>query len=390
MKIKTLVILLIVLGVLATAGALIIHLQNSSSPSGEMGAYLLEQLPANKVASIIIETPAETVSLIKKGDLWVVEELFGYPADFPKISGLVRTLKRVKVGRRFESSEKILKRLSLKSPGDSETAEDERGTWIRMKDKEGRPVLGILLGKTRIKGKEKKMPDGQYVMLSKGPEVYLIDTILASFETGPSAWLEKSPVKVDAGEIQSISCMGPGRKLVRYRFERSGKDKDLELIDPSTNQKIKKSSLNRLSKALSSLQIKDVANPSAPPQSIQEEASPLLKYHLFSGLTYSVYPGKACSGTMPCYLRIEVDYQKPGPVKGGKIQAASSGKKAPSAGKTHEKLAAEATEKNARVSPWVFVIPEWQHNAFFTSLGQLQEKKREKKKTPQQTEETPR
>ncbi len=157
MKIKTLVILLIVLGVLAGAGALIIHLQNSSSSSGEMGAYLIEQLPANEVASIVIETPSNTVSLMKKGDSWVVEERFGYPADFSKISDLVRTLKQVKVGRRFESSEKILKRLSLKFPGDSETPEDGRGSRIRMKDKEGKPVLGILLGKTRMKGKEKKM-----------------------------------------------------------------------------------------------------------------------------------------------------------------------------------------------------------------------------------------
>ena len=382
MKIKTLVILLIVLGVLAAAGALIIHLQNSSSSSGEMGAYLLEQLPANEVASIVIETPADTVSLMKKGDLWVVEERFGYPADFSKISDLVKTLKQVKVGRRFESSEKILKRLSLKSHGDSDTPEEGRGTWIRMKDKGGRPVLGILLGKTRLKGKEKKMPDGQYVMLSKDPKIYLIDTILASFETGPSAWLEKSPVKVDAKEIESISCMGPGGKLVRYRFERAGKGKDFELIDPSTNQEIKKASLNRLSNALSSLQIKDVENPSAPPDAIQKETSPLLEYHLFNGLAYRVYPGKACSGTMPCYLRIEVDYQKPGPLKGEKTQAASSSKKAPPEGKTQEELAAVATEKNARVNPWVFVIPEWQHNAFFTSLDQLLEKKPGKEKGP--------
>ncbi len=381
MKIKTLVILLIVLGVLAGAGALIIHLQNSSSSSGEMGAYLLEQLPANEVASIIIETPADTVSLMKKGDSWFVEERFGYPADFSKISNLVRTLKQVKVGRRFESSEKILERLSLKSPDDSTAPEDGRGTWIRMKDKEGKPVLGILLGKTRMKGKEKKMPDGQYVMLSKGPEIYLIDTILSSFETGPSAWLAKSPVKVDAKQIKSISCTGPGGKPVHYRFERAGKGKDFELIDPSTNQEIKKSSLNRLSNALSSLQIKDVENPSATPESIEKETSPLLEYHLFNGLTYRVYPGKACSGAKPCYLRIGVDYQKPGPVKGEKAQAASSRKKEPATEKSEEELTAEATEENARVSPWVYVIPEWQHNAFFTSLDQLLEKKAGKEKT---------
>ncbi len=381
MKIKTLVILLIVLGVLAGAGALIIHLQNSSSSSGEMGAYLLEQLPANEVASIVIETLGDTVSLMKKGDSWVVEERFGYPADFSKISDLVRTLKQVKVGRRFESSEKILKRLSLKSPGDTGAPEDGRGTWIRIKDKEGKPVLGILLGKTRMKGKERKVPDGQYVMLSKGPEIYLIDTILSSFETGPSGWLAKNPVKVDAKEVKSISCTGPGGKPVHYRFERAGKGKDFELIDPSTNHEIKKSSLNRLSNALSSLQINDVENPSAPPESIEKETSPLLEYHLFNGLTYRVYPGKACSGTIPCYLRIGVDYQRPGPAKREKAQAASSRKKEPATEKSEEELTAEATEENAHVSPWVYVIPEWQHNAFFTSLDQLLEKKAGKEKS---------
>ena len=381
MKIKTLVILLIVLGVLAGAGALIIHLQNSSSSSGEMGTYLLEQLPANEVASIVIETPVDTVSLIKKGDSWVLEERFGYPADFSKISNLVRTLKQVKVGRKFESSEKILKRLSLKSPNDTGTPEDGRGTRIRMKDKEGKPVLSILLGKTRMKGKEKKMPDGQYVMLSKGPEIYLIDTILSSFETGPSAWLSKSPVKVDAKEIKSISCTGPGGEPVHYRFERDAKGEDFELIDPSTTQKIKKSSLNRLSNALSSLQIEDVENPSAPPESIQKATSSVLEYHLFNGLTYRVYPGKACSETTPCYLRIGVNYKKPNPVKEEKAQTASSGKKESDREKSEEELTAEATEQNAHVSSWVYLIPEWQHKAFFTSLDQMLEKKAKKGKS---------
>jgi len=353
MKIKTLVILLVVLGVLAGAGTLIIHLQNSSSSSGEMGAYLIEQLPANE------------------------------------ISDLVKTLKRVKVGRRFASSEKVLKRLSLKSPGDSETPEEDRGARIRIKDKKGKPLLGILLGETRMKGKERKMPDGQYVMLHKGPDIYLIDTILSSFETGPSAWLAKSPVKVDAKEVKSISCTGPGGKPLHYRFERDGKGKDFKLIDPLAKRKIKKSSLNRLSNALSSIQIEDVKSLSAAPESIEKETSSRLEYHLFNGLTYRIYPGKACSGAIPCYLRIGVNYQKPGPVKEAKVQTVSSTKKKPATEKSEEELTAEATEQNAHVSRWVYVIPEWQHNAFFTNLDQMLEKKAEKKNPSLQTEKKP-
>ena len=128
MKIKTFVILMIILGVLAGAGALIVHYRDIPSPSGEMGAYLLEQLPANDVVSIVVKTPDAAVSLMKEGDLWVVEERFSYPADFSKISELVKTLREVKVGRKFASSEKVLKRLSIKPPDDTGAPEDERGT----------------------------------------------------------------------------------------------------------------------------------------------------------------------------------------------------------------------------------------------------------------------
>ncbi|MBU1903136.1 MAG: DUF4340 domain-containing protein [Proteobacteria bacterium] len=380
MKTKTLIILLIILGVFAGAGALVIHLRDIPSPSGEMGAYLLEQLPANEVVSIVIERPTESVSLTRKENSWVVEERFGYPADFSKISDFVKTLKQVKVGRKFASSEKILKRLSLKSPGDTGAPEEERGTGIRMKDKEGKPILGMILGKTRTGGNERKAPDGQYVMLSKGPEVYLIDKILSSFEVGPSAWLEKSPVKVDDKEIRKISCMGPGGKAAVYTFERPGRGKDFELTAPSTDRKVKKTSLNRVSNALSSLQIGDVENPSTPPESIQKGISPRLDYYLFDGRVYRVYPGNACSAAAPCYLKLEVGYQKPGPAKKEKDDTAASEKKEPAAETPQEDLAAEAARQNDRLTPWVYTIPEWQHKAFITAFDQLLEKEDEKDK----------
>ena len=368
---------MIILGVLAGAGALIVHYRDIPSRSGEMGAYLLEQLPANDVVSIVVKTPDAAVSLMKEGDLWVVEERFSYPADFSKISELVKTLREVKVGRKFASSEKVLKRLSIKPPDDTGAPEDERGTGIRMKDKDGKPILDMVLGKTRIRRDEKGPPDGQYVMLGKDTEIYLIDKILSSFQADPSAWLEKSPVKVDAKEIRKISCLGPGGKTVRYTFERPGKGKDFELIAPSGRQDVKKSSLNRLANALSSLEVKDVENPSAPPGSIGKDTSPQVDYHLFDGRIYRVYPGNTCSATLPCYLKIEVDYQEPGPQTAEKDNAASQ-KKAPAATKSREEVAALTAEQNDRLRPWVYVIPEWQHKAFITDFGQLVEKKAEK------------
>ncbi|PIW00826.1 MAG: hypothetical protein COW41_04310, partial [Deltaproteobacteria bacterium CG17_big_fil_post_rev_8_21_14_2_50_51_6] len=217
----------------------------------EMGAYLLEQLPVNDIASIVIETPTSAVSLKKPADSWIVEERFGYPADFAKLSEFVRILKEVKIGRKFDASEKVLKRLSIKSPDDADALDEEKGTRVRMTNSNGKCLLDMVLGKTRAKDPQKGPPDGQYVMMGEAPEIYLIDKILSSLEGGPAEWLEKSPVQVDAGEIQKITCLGPGETPVRYLFERTARGKDLELIKPATDLNIKKSSLNRLSNALS-------------------------------------------------------------------------------------------------------------------------------------------
>jgi hypothetical protein len=343
-----------------------------------MGAYFIEQLPANDIASIVIKTPTAAVSLKKAADAWIVEERFGYPADFARISELVRTLKEVKVGRKFDASDKVLKRLSLKSPDDADASKEEKGTRIRMTDEAGKPVLDMVLGKTRNRDQRKGPPDSQYVMLSAAPDVCLIDKILSPFESGPAEWLEKSPVHVDAGEIRRITCLGPGETPVRYAFERPSRGKDFELMEPTTDRSIKKSSLTRLSNALSSLKIDDVEASSASPESTATEASVRLDYTLFDGRVYHLYTGKACSATVPCRIRLEAAYEAPGPAKEAADEAAATEKEAPVGEKGGEDGAVKATEQNERLKPWVFTIPEWQRQAFFIDLEQLLEKKAEK------------
>ncbi|MCF8131213.1 MAG: hypothetical protein K9N10_22100, partial [Deltaproteobacteria bacterium] len=110
---KTLFILLVVLAVLAGVGRSIL-VENSSKPPGSdvMGTLLFEKLPANEITKIVIERPDDSVTLVKGEESWVVENRFGYPADFSKITDLIRQLKQTKVGRKFAGTEPVQKRLS--------------------------------------------------------------------------------------------------------------------------------------------------------------------------------------------------------------------------------------------------------------------------------------
>lgn len=374
MKTKTLVILLLILGALAGAGTLIIRLKAPERSQGRLGTHLLDQLPANEIMSITIQSPDEAVSLKKKKDLWVVTNRFDYPADFSKIIDMVRKLKEATIGRQFEASEDTRERLSLRDPDDSNASKEAKGIRILLKDEKESPLARILLGKTRNTGTEGSFSEGRYVMLGEDSTIYLIDEQFSLFEMKPSSWLDQTLVKVAADEVKKISIVSGEGEKVLYAFERPEKGKDLEAVNLSSHQKIRKSNLNRLSGALSSLHMEDVVNPSTSLESLGMGATTRMEYHLFDGTIYRVYPGRECSKADPCYLRLEVDYQKP---SGEKVKPAgdeSDKKQQASPEKTPEEYAREAKQLNNRLSPWVYVIPQWQHRAFITDLDQLLEK----------------
>jgi len=400
MKTKTLIFLVIILGVLVGAGILIIRKKAPERSEGRMGAQLLEQLPANRIASIIIKSSDDSVSLVKEKGQWVVKTRFDYPADFDKITDLVRKFKGVTAGRKFASSEDTLRRLSLQDPDDPDAPGDQKGVRIYFKDEKYRTLSNILLGKTRMRGEERSYPDGQYLMLGQESEIYLIDKHFLSLGKDSSAWLEKRLVKVGEDEIKKIVCMSADGKKRRYLFERPDKGKDLEPVDLSTNRTIEKSALRRLTGALSSLRLEDVVKPLDDSESGDMEISSLLEYHLFDGTLYRVFPGKTRLKEDTCYLKLEVGYQRPSGVKekgdmdksskkedrsnGVSTKEAQKGKGSKkhetSEEKTPEEYALDAKKMNARLSPWIYVIPKGQHEAFITDLEQLLEKPHKKTK----------
>lgn len=374
MKTKTLVILLIILGLVAGAGSLVIHLKSQSRSGSPLDKLLLEKLPANEISSINITGFEKSVLLMKKPDRWVVENRFHYPADFAKIADFVRKLKQAKIGRQFESTQATLKRLSLKNPDDKEVGDSEKGTQIQLKDKSGKLLASLLLGKPRESGEERSFPDGHYVRLDNDPTIYLISTHFSHLKNEPSDWLDKVLLKVDASEVKKISCLSADGKTTNYTFRRAEKGTDLEPTALPANKKMDQSALNRLARSLSSLSIDDVIDPSDDTVFRGLKQFDTLEYHLFNGMIYRVYPGKACSKDGQCYLKVEVGYQKPAVEKKPAEEDKASSDEKTSPEKTPEEIDLEAKQLNKRLGPWVYVISKWQHDAFVTDLDKLLEK----------------
>lgn len=367
MKTRTLVILLVVLGLLAGAGALIKY--RTSAPGGGevLGAKLLAELPANRIAAIYLLAPDNEVSLTRKDDKWVVKERFEYPADFDKIKDFVRKLKEVKIGRQFEADEEVMRRLSLKDPGASATPAGQQGARVELQDAQGKELAGLVLGSTRKPGGERDLPSGQYVKVRDKSMVYLIDEHFPNADWKPETWLQKDLVDMKADQVRRIAVWAMSGGELLYAFERSAEGGDLRLSSPPVTGKIKQSALNRLAGALSGLQLEDVVDPATTPESLGFKSAIRLDYHLFDGRLYRIYVSKTGTAGAACYTRVEVDYQtSPEPAE-EENQEAEKDNQRPSP----EELARQAKQSNGRLAPWIFLLPQWKCDAFASDLGSL-------------------
>ncbi len=395
MKTRTFLILLAILVVVLAAGGLVVYEKSGPKASLKMGASMIPGIPTGDIAAIHIRNAEENIALVNGNTGWLVQTSYRYPADFSRIKELVDTVKDAKIGRSFDSTEEIRKRLDLISPVDAAAAEGKSGTLIELKNDKGALIAGILIGETRKRGGKGDVPDGQYVMLEGNKNVYLVDKIFTSFETGHSSWLAKNPVQINSRNIAKISCEGPDGEGPRYVFERNAKGGEFKLTVPTSGQNVDRASLNRLSGALSSFQIEDIRprispNKGAPPsktdEPVKETGTPSSKkacridYTLFDGMVYHVYPDPDCAEQEPCNLKIDVSWKESEWKKDEKGKEEGAAKAGQSGEENRSDLLAKTAKENDRLSPWIFVVPKWRHDAFMTNLQELVKKDEEEKK----------
>lgn len=373
MKVKTLAILLIVLAVL-TGLVFVVFMQRSHREGKrELGAPLFKKFPANDIAALtIVDAGDEGVHLARRKGGWVVENRFGYPADFQKITEFVRKLRDVKVGRSFEATEGVVKRLHLREPGTGNAPKEEQGTAVIFADEKGKTLARVLMGAPMKGGQGGMFPEGQYVLLNKGKTVYLVNKQFEGLEKTPSRWLKKDLVDVKAADVREVACLDPDGKTTRFVLRRPAKGKDLEQVYPAPGKRIKRSAVNRLAGALSGLHIEDVLDPGKKGTPVGLKKSPKLVYRLFSGMVYELYPGKKCKEAGSCYLTVRVRYEQPAPSK-DLPKGEGTGKKKEAPG---SRVKEEADNLDKKLSPWVYVIPQWKHDALITDFQLLLEKEK--------------
>src|SRR2546423_8342851 len=144
------VILLIIVGVVV-GGLGLYSYKSRNNPwqesSQKLGQKVIQNFPMNEVERIAIKAPNGQLDLAKRNDTWTVQQRADYPANFDNVSEFLRKVWDLKVGQTVEVGPSRLDRFDLLPPDKGAHG----ATLVEFKDKNGKTVNSLLLGKKHMR-----------------------------------------------------------------------------------------------------------------------------------------------------------------------------------------------------------------------------------------------
>lgn len=309
MKGKQLLLLLLLVGGLGYAGWLSFQGSRESwSQKGAGGAGTkVVTFPINDVTQVQIKDSSTEVNLIK-GDDWMVKERADYPANFEQVSELLRKLWDLKTVQEVKAGPSQYPRLQLVQPGQGDSA----GTLIDLKDKDGKSIAAVILGKKHMNnsggGDDPGFATGRYLMpLGDKARVSLVSETFDAYEPKPERWLRKDFIKVE--NPKTITLNGADEKM-RWSVTRESATGEWKLADAKGDEKLDTSKVSMFGSAFSSPSFKDVVAPGTKPEETGLDKPSTLKIETFDGFTYTMEIGKVKDEAYPVKLAVAATLKK--------------------------------------------------------------------------------
>jgi hypothetical protein len=261
MNIKQLSILIVLVILLGGAGLHLYQRNQASYVTGDVGSgqKILGDFPLNDVAQITIKQTNAELNIIKQDDLWKVKERYNYAANFNEIHELLRKMWELKSVQDVKVGPSQFGRLDLLPPDKGANS----GTLIDFKDKAGKPIRGIMLGKKYSKDAGASpygysSEDGRFVSAkdaSGADKVWLVSEPFRNIETKADAWLDKEFVKVEKLKSVSVTSTNATNDWKMFREIEGG---EMKLADKKAGEELDSNKIWGVNNALSSANFNDV------------------------------------------------------------------------------------------------------------------------------------
>jgi hypothetical protein len=311
MKGKQLAIVLVLL--IAVGGvALFLNRRNAASWSNtatSSGDKILN-FPLNDVAHVIIKTGGAELNLVKKDDVWRVKERSDYPADFDKVSALIRKIWELRPVQDVKIGPSQLGRLQLTEPGQDANS----STLLDFKGAGDKRLAALLLGKKHLRNSDQAfgpsagIPVGRYVMAQDGSNrVFLISETLDEFQTKPEQWLSRDFVKVE--NPKSIAVAGATSGM-NWKLARDNASVPWKLVDAKRSEELDNAKVQSLANLFANATFADVLAPDAPPVETSLDKPATARIETFDNFVYELRIGKAMGENYPVLVSVKAELPK--------------------------------------------------------------------------------
>ena len=307
------------------------------------GTKLLGDLAVNDIASVRLLGPDGRVTAKRGAEGWVIEERQSYPADFARVSSLVRKIAELEPVQTVPLGEGDQAALTLKVP-EGDGPEPEMGTLVELSDASGKKLASIVAGKNHTTSSPEAGPimggmvTGRYVMLADAPQTaYLVTETLSDLQTSPAQWIDKNFIRPGQPKRIEVKSQVGDRN---WTIEREAPGAGWKLAGAGKNQNLDTSKLLGIDSLVTGLAVADVPDgPDDARLKPLKEKPVTVSIDSFEGLRYALTFGESGADNLPAQISVEVTGDPLAPPA-----------PAPAEGQTPEEAAAQAMEaaKKAR------------------------------------------
>jgi hypothetical protein len=311
MKGKQLAIVLVLLIVVGGV-ALFLNRRNAASWSNtatSSGDKILN-FPLNDVSHVSIKTSGAELNLVKKDDVWRVKERADYPADFDKVSALVRKIWELRPVQDVKIGPSQLGRLQLTEPGQ----DADSSTLLDLKGAGDKRLAALLLGKKNLRnsdqtfGQAAGVPAGRYVMPQDGSNrVFLISETLDEVQIKPEQWLSRDFVKIENPKSIAVAGATPG---INWKVARDDASAPWKLIDAKRGEELDSAKVQSLASIFSNAAFADVLAPDAAGAETGLDKPGTVRIETFDNFVYELRIGKAMGDNHPVLVSVKAELPK--------------------------------------------------------------------------------
>lgn len=335
----------------------------------EMGGKVYKDFPLNDVAAVTIRGSSNTVDLAKKDNQWVVVDRGGYPANFSTIKDVLTKIWELKVLRPVPVGPSQLGSLDLLEPGKGKSS----GTELIFKDKDGKQLHTLLLGKEHMRESAQSspmggggFPDGRYLMPDgKSDAIALVTETFSSVQTKPSSWLDRDFFKVEKPKSIAVTTTNS------WKVVRETESGEWKLADAKDGEKLDTSKTSSFNYALSSPSFDDVVV-GKQAEDIDFKSGDHIVIGTFEGFTYFVDAKKGDDDKF--LLKVDVKADLPTERVAGKDEKPEDKTKLDKEFKDKQDKLKEKLAKEQAYSKWTYEVSNWTLNSLLKSRSDLLKK----------------